>query len=363
MKQTWQRVLAIALVTMLALAATGCGNTGSSPSQNVPVQSAAPAENTETPVTSAPEGETITFTISTDAAGIRDEIVDEIIQLLQEKSGGRIQPQKIAAGVLGSEREMAEAIQLNTLGMTMLSDMGIDIVVGQLGWAWLPGLITNYDEADKYYFNGWINEELTRMMAENGIIKIGNIENGFRVVGNVVKPITSMEDLKGMKIRVPEIPEVLRFYELAGALPVAIAGSEVLTALEQKTIDGLDNSVYNYTNQGVVDSVKYITNTNHCYSGGSIVVSEQLWNSLSDADKEIFKEVAKIAGDDHIKKFREGTQTLLDSGIASGSWEVVEEVSPEFNAAIQEVCSTIWEEFSSKYDAAVMEKVMSDFKN
>ena len=70
-------------------------------------------------------------------------------------------------------------------------------------------------------------------------------------MGNIVRPVTEMSDLAGLKIRTPSVASVVSFYEKCGALPVMIAGSEVLNALQTGTVDGLDNAVFNYTNQGM----------------------------------------------------------------------------------------------------------------
>ena len=65
------------------------------------------------------------------------------------------------------------------------------------------------------------------------------------VCGNVKRPINSMADLNGLKIRVPETKACQDFYTAIGAIPAAIATSETLAALEQGTVDGVDNSIYN----------------------------------------------------------------------------------------------------------------------
>ena len=66
------------------------------------------------------------------------------------------------------------------------------------------------------------------------------------------REITDMSDLKGLKIRIPSVASVESFYEKCGALPVSIPGSEVLSAIQTGTVDGLDNAVFNYVNQRCV---------------------------------------------------------------------------------------------------------------
>jgi TRAP-type C4-dicarboxylate transport system substrate-binding protein len=333
------------LVLFIVMISVACGNRSSS--------SAA----------SAGEEPQVTFNMNNPVAGVgtlQDKCVDEVIARLTVKSAGRIKGTKITSGVLGSEREVAEAIQLNTVDVAHISDMGIDVVVGKMGWAWLPFLVTNEADADKYYNNGWIGDGLTKQMSDSGIIRLAGTENGFRVVGNAQRPIKAVKDLQGMKIRVPEIPELLRFYEMNGSLPVAIAPSEVLTALEQKTIDGVDNSVYNHKALGVLDSFKYITETNHMYSSGSIVASKIFWDKISAADQALFYEAAKEASEIFRKGWREQTKSLLEDGIAKGTF-VVDRLTPELESSLKINAVKLWNEFSSKYAPEYMDKIKKEF--
>ena len=354
-----KRLLSLFVIATLLVSTIFSGCSGGGGNSAADSSSAGPASSQQ----SGDNQATVTFKISSGVSGLdslQNVCVQEIVQKLSERSGGRIQGTQIAGGVLGAEREVTEAIQLNTLEMAVVSDMGIDAVVGGMGWAWMPFMITNYEDADKYYNEGWIGEELGNQMAAANIIRLAAIENDFRMIGNVKRPIRTMEDFKGLKVRTPEIPEVLRFYELTGALPVAIAVSEVLTALEQKTIDGVDNTVYNYHALGVLGSLKYITRTNYMYSSGSIIMSKAFWESLSPEDQQMFTEVAKDAGVNFRTSWREQSESLLNEGVANGTF-IVEEMSDEIYQALKANAATLWDEFGSKYDQRLVERVKAEF--
>ena len=84
---------------------------------------------------------------------------------------------------------MAQMLQMGTLDVLMSDDMTMDGVLdGALGFAWLPGLVADYDEADKYYLKGWIADEVAKIMEQNSLIRISSYCNGFRQVGNIVRP-------------------------------------------------------------------------------------------------------------------------------------------------------------------------------
>lgn len=218
--------------------------------------------------------------------------------------------------------------------------------------------MADYEEADAYYNNGWIADKVAEIMAENGLIRISSFCNGFRQVGNIVRPVTEMSDLAGLKIRTPSVESVVEFYEKCGALPVMISGSEVLNALQTGTVDGLDNAVFNYTNQGITDVITHITELNYCYSGGCFIAGSPFWDKLSDEDKAIFAECAQLASDEFTTFFREKTESMTQEGLESGQW-TVDQPSDDMKAAMQEISEEIWEESREKYGDEIMDVIIS----
>ena len=317
-----------------------------------------PAQADSTQAENTTSTEVIEFTISTDGA-IRNTYVERFVELVEEASGGKYKGTVYAPSSLGTAADMGQMIQLGTLDFCLNDDMSLDgILDGALGFAWLPGLVADYEEADKYYNNGWISKQVANIMEQNNIIRISSFCNGFRQVGNLKHEITEMSDLKGLKIRTPAVPSVVSFYEKCGAMPVMIATPEVLSALQTGTVDGLDNAVFNYTVQGLTDVVKYITELNYCYSGGCFIASPKFWNGLSAEDQAMFKECAQKASDEFTDYFRTTTEELLQEGIDNGQW-VVSQPSETMRAELQKVYEQIWEDSKNEYPAEIMDAIIS----
>lgn len=308
-------------------------------------------------VTQNAGGETVKFTITSDSPK-RAEYCQRFVDYVAEASGGKYAGEVLAASSLGSAADTAQMIQMGTLDFNLNDDMSIDgILDGQLGFAWLPGLVSDYGEADKYYNNGWISKQVAKIMADNNIIRISSFCNGFRQVGNMKREITNMSDMKGLKIRIPAVDSVESFYEKCGALPVSIPGTEVLSAIQTGTVDGLDNAVFNYINQGLTDVIKYITELNYCYSGGCFVASPKFWNQLSEADQQMFADCADRASKEFTDYFRQTTDELMKNGVESGQW-VVSQPSDEMKAELQKIYESIWEESKNRYPADIMNAIM-----
>ena len=96
-------------------------------------------------------------------------MTNKFAERCKELSDGAITVQTVAAGTLGSAREVVEACQLNSVNMIWAADSELDQVVGNLSWAWLPYTVTNYEQADEYYNEGWIDEAIAEICAEAGI--------------------------------------------------------------------------------------------------------------------------------------------------------------------------------------------------
>ena len=348
-----KNIFALLLAMVMMMGLTACGG-GQDTTDSGDTASTTDSETESTDV--------INYTISTDAQN-RIQYCQALVDGVKEASGGRLVGEVLAANSLGTCNDMCQMLQLGTLSIMLSDDMSVDSNLnGALGFAWLPGLVADRDEAEKYYDHGWIADKCAEIMLENGLVRFGSFTNGFRQVGNIVRPITEMSDLAGLKIRTPSVTSVVAFYEDCGALPVMIAGSEVLSALQTGTVDGLDNSVYNYINQGVTDVVKYICELNYCYSGGSFIAGSPFWDTLSEEDKAIFLEVGDQVGADFTDDFYAETERITQEGIDNGQW-VVTEPSEEMKAALEEIYVGIWEESRELYGDEIIDTLVSgDYK-
>ena len=105
-------------------------------------------------------------------------------------------------------------------------------------------------------------------------------ENAFRNLSNNSKPITKLEDLKGMKMRVMESPIHIATFKALGANPTPVAFSELYTALQQGTVDGQDNGIALTYTAKIYEVQKYYTISGQCYAATGLVVSESWWKSL-----------------------------------------------------------------------------------
>ncbi|HCI46627.1 MAG TPA: C4-dicarboxylate ABC transporter substrate-binding protein, partial [Rhodospirillaceae bacterium] len=119
------------------------------------------------------------------------------------------------------------------------------------------------------------------------------------------KEVDKLADLKGMKIRVPEMPARVAIWKALGAQPTPMAFPEVVPALQLGTIDGQENPIGLITSSGIDDAVDYLADTEHLYGFMVLLASENMWQRIPADDQEIFLEAAEEAAvynDDLVEK-------------------------------------------------------------
>lgn len=321
-----------------------------------------PAETTaaQDPNTIAPLN--ITFNVAV-SGEMYDAMTNKFAERCKELSNGAITVQTVAAGTLGSAREVVEACQLNSVNMIWAADSELDQVVGNLSWAWLPYTVTNYEQADEFYNEGWIDEAIAEICSKAGIECVAGSENGTRLMCTK-GVVDSFDKMQGLKVRVPEQAPLVRFYTLCGCMPSTITASESFSAMQQGTVDGSDNTLVNLNNLGFFDIVDCITALNYQYSSAKICANKAWYDALSDAQRAVIDEAAKEAGLVLRDWIRGNESDLFKKAEEMG----ITVVNPDeaFSAELKKAASVMWEEAYADYPEeyhVYIDKMIETFGN
>ena len=247
-----------------------------------------------------------------------------------------------------SSGDMVKGCEMLFTGVT---DLDIHSAINMTGFeekltvVTMPWLFTNgYDSVDEVLFNGEGGEYLKDLIRAKGAEPLGLAENGFRQITNNVRPITSPDDLKGLKIRTPAITMYVDLFKLLGADPTSMSFSEVFTALQLGTIDGQENPWDTIRSGQIQEVQKYLSVWNYSYDPLVLSASSKLWNSLSDADKEIFSNAAIEACAAEVKASRamddECKQQFIDAGME------ITELTPDQIQAFQDAVKPIYDQYT-----------------
>lgn len=210
------------------------------------------------------------------------------------KSGGKIKVQLFLNGALGSDQAVVSAIKGGTIEMAVMNSGILASEVKALEIFDFPFLFANEKEADAIA-DGPIGQKMHLALQDKGIVGLSYWELGFRNITNSKRPMTKVEDVEGLKLRV--IPNAINvdWVKALGANPTPLPFPEVYAAMEQKAIDGQENPISVIAANKFWEVQKYVALTNHQYNPQSVIFSKKVWDSMSPAEKKIIDDAADAA--------------------------------------------------------------------
>jgi len=217
--------------------------------------------------------------------------MEKFAELVEKKSAGKLKVNVFPGGALGSDQANVSALQGGTLEMASMNSGIFASIVKDFAIYDFPFLFGNAKEADAVV-DGAFGQMLHKKLEEKGLVGLGYYELGFRDLTNSKRPITKVEDIGGLKLRVIPNPINVDWVSALGANPVPLPWPEVYGALEQKAVDGQENPVATIKGAKLFEVQKYLALTNHQYNPQSIVVSKKFWDTLLADEKKVLQEAA-----------------------------------------------------------------------
>jgi len=216
-------------------------------------------------------------------------------ELVAQKSGGKLKVNVFPGGTLGGDAQTVSALQGGTVEITVLNSGILASQVKDFAVFDFPFMFANPKEADAVV-DGPFGQSLHAKLAEKGIVGLAYWELGFRNITNSKKPIHTVEDIAGLKLRV--IPNAINvdWVKAVGANPTPMAFPEVYAGLESKAIDGQENPFSVILANKFYEVQKHLAVTNHQYNPQSMIFSKKVWDGLSADEKKIVQDAAVEAG-------------------------------------------------------------------
>lgn len=220
--------------------------------------------------------------------------VQKFAELVAAKTGGKFKVKEYPNSTLGSDAQQQSALQGGVQEMTIPATTSLVGIVKEFGLLDFPFSASNFAQADAVR-DGPLGQALIAKLPAHGLIALGYWDLGFRNVTNSKRPITKVEDLQGLKLRVIPNEVFLATFKAFGANPVGMPIGEVYTAMETKTIDGQENPFSVILSNKFYEVQKYVSATNHVYGANIILVSKMFWDKLSPTEQKIMQDSAKEA--------------------------------------------------------------------
>jgi TRAP-type transport system periplasmic protein len=231
---------------------------------------------------------------------------------VEKLSGGKMKIRAIGAAALGSDVQMQQALIGGAQEMMVGSTATLVGITKEMALWDSPFLFSNAKEADAL-LDGPIGEKVKSKLEEKGLVGLVYWENGFRNLTNNAHPVSKMEDLEGIKLRVMQNNVFLESFKTLGANAVPMSFSELFTALETKAVDGQENPYNTILSSKFYEVQKYLTVTNHVYSPWIVLVSKKYWDTLSAPERDVLMKAARASRDYERRDTRdEAAKALAD---------------------------------------------------
>lgn len=225
-----------------------------------------------------------------------NELSLQFKEQVEKISNGAIKVEVFGDGQLGTERENFEAVQMGTLEMSTISNASIGVFSAPAIAVDLPMMFPTKEAAYKALDGAAGKAIVDAIEAETGVKGLAFGEAGFRHMITGDTPIHNVADMGGLKIRVMQNEMYVNTYKAIGANAVPMAYGEVLTALQQKTIDGLDAPLQMIISGGIHNVGKAVSLTGHFYNALQLIINGAFFNGLTAQQQEWIVTAAKNAG-------------------------------------------------------------------
>ncbi len=220
--------------------------------------------------------------------------------LVKEKTNGSVIIEVYASAQLGSESENIEQVQAGILDMARVNSVTLAQLVSPFKVFTLPYIFENQEHKFKV-LNGEIGKKVLESLDRFNMIGFDYLEAGTRNFYTVKKPIKSVSDLKGQKIRVQKSEVVIKMVKLLGGIPTPMNYGEVFTSLQTGVIDGAENDFVSYSTSGHSEVAKHYTLDGHLSPPALVIISKRSWAKLSKKQKIAVREASKEATEFEIK--------------------------------------------------------------
>ncbi len=347
-----KKAIAVLLATaMTAASLAGCGSSSTSgsttaaASQDNTTAAAQTTQATEAATETSGDSLELKIGVSTAETDPRNIAAEEFAKEISEKTSGAITAKVYPSGQLGGDADLINSMALDsgTVDIIITDASNFATYDPLMGISALPFNFADFETAWKF-MDSDIEAEAEAGLVEQNMRVLAHYCNGFRCVTNSKGAINSPDDMKGMLIRTPENPVIMATMTALGANPQPLSFSELYQALQQGTYDAQENPIPVIYNNKLYEVQKYLSVTNHIYSGMCFTIAESTWNKLTDEQKEIVEAAAKSSAETDRKTNEQQTNDLVAKLKEAGM-----EINEPDLAPFQEATKSVYTDNASTY--------------
>lgn len=237
--------------------------------------------------------------------------------LVGQKTAGNVEVKLYPSAQLGSATEMIEGMKIGSIDLVLTAPAYFRSHIPEMDVLLIPYLIENADHYEKV-MAGKVGQFITGRLKERGFVNLAYYYGGMRHFTNNRKPINTLDDMKGLKMRVPGLPVIIRCFEKFGVLPTPVSFSDLYTALQTGMVDAQENPVAQIDDSKFYEVQKYLSLSDHQVTPVGLVIGKSSFEKLPADFQKALADAAREVAPWSRANFEKVEKDILDKLKAKG---------------------------------------------
>src|SRR5215470_5761456 len=283
--------------------------------------------------------------------------VEQLGRKLEQATNGRLSVQMYASMQLGGEKEAIEQAQVGAIQLARVSVGALGPVISDLNVFNLPFLFRNTAHMQKV-IDGPIGQELLDKVTTNpnaGLIGLCWMDAGARSFYDTRRPIRSIDDLKGLKVRVMGSPMFVDMMNALGGNGVAMGYDQVFSALQTGVVDGAENNPPSFVFDNHYQVAKYYTLTEHLIVPEIVVFSRRTWDTLAKNDQDLIRKFSREAQSEERVLWEAYEKDAMGKATAAG----IQVFDVADKKPFQDAVKPVWEKYGPRF-ADIIKRIQAE---
>jgi tripartite ATP-independent transporter DctP family solute receptor len=280
-------------------------------------------------------------------------MMERVAKDVKEQTGGAIEIQVFAAGQLGSSRDVIESTSSGAIQMVDEGAAQFGQFVPQFSILEAPYIWKDVQHMRRVLSSPIMEEMSAQLVAKRQMRIIGATYYGKRHVTSGSRAINTVDDMKGFKLRIPEVDTFRAMAEAWGARPTPLNFNELYLALSQGAVDGEENPLPTIQSAKFFEVQKYLVLTGHILTPRLIAINEGAWQALDAKQRQVLRSALDRHGDTQDKEILAQEAKLVDTFKAAG----MTVIQPDVESFRKPVLATLPAKFEGKWGKGLWERI------
>jgi tripartite ATP-independent transporter DctP family solute receptor len=256
-------------------------------------------------------------------------------ETLSKATGGKHSVKVFSKSALGNEKDTIEQTKLGAIAMTRVNVAPMNNICPATMVPTMPFLFRSTEHMRKV-LDGPVGDEILKSCEDQGFVGLAFYDSGARSIYSVKKPVKTLADTKGMKIRVQQSDLWVALMEAMGANATPMPFGEVYTALKTGLVDAAENNYPSYESTRHFEVAKFYNKTEHSMAPEILLFSKKTWDTLTPDDQKAIRAAAKESVG-YMRKLWDEREAKSLATVKAGGAQIVEVDTASFRTAMKPV--------------------------